>query len=406
MKILHLSKVFSPSGGVGSYVLRLCRAQVDAGHEVFLIHSDEQAVQGVLPESAMRQVKDFHLYEDASNEQKTEEVMAEIDRISPDVVHIQNNQNLKLEKVIQEKYPATKSIHVYDYCPSGNKFHHASGKACQHATSLKCLPRMLYKRCTTAKDPAWIMKAYKQTLAVNAINQKYAKVLVASQFVKNEAVKSGYAASQVEVLNYFAEKPEESQGISNHKNIIMFSGRVFREKGIFLLLKVIKRIPQSLDYELVIDGDGPALEQAKKMARSLGVQSRVRFVGWLGAAEHKELYKEASIVVFPSIWPEPFGLVGIEAMSYAKPVVAFDHAGVKEWLRNGVSGYAVTVNDEKAMADKLQFLLENRSHAQAMGEQGKEIFESNFTADNHVKKLQMIYKEVRRAFNRSHVSVS
>lgn len=71
--------------------------------------------------------------------------------------------------------------------------------------------------------------------------------------------------------------------------------------------------------EYVICGDGWRLEAMRKLARRLGVHDRVDFPGWLGGEQLAEQLANASIVVVPSLWPEPFGLVGLEAMASGRP---------------------------------------------------------------------------------------
>jgi glycosyltransferase involved in cell wall biosynthesis len=66
---------------------------------------------------------------------------------------------------------------------------------------------------------------------------------------------------------------------------------------------------------------------------------RVEFAGWVSRARLDELYAESDLLVFPSLWPEPFGLAGPEAGLRGVPVAAFDVGGVSEWLVEGVNGH-------------------------------------------------------------------
>jgi glycosyltransferase involved in cell wall biosynthesis len=65
----------------------------------------------------------------------------------------------------------------------------------------------------------------------------------------------------------------------------------------------------------------------------------LRSAGWVSGERRWELLKEASLLAVPSTWPEPFGLVGLEAAALGVPAVAFDVGGIREWLRPGVNGY-------------------------------------------------------------------
>jgi glycosyltransferase involved in cell wall biosynthesis len=87
-------------------------------------------------------------------------------------------------------------------------------------------------------------------------------------------------------------------------------------------------------------------------------------------------------------------MVGIEAMSYGKPVVAFNVGGIPEWLEHRVTGFLVKPYDVKAMAENIDFLLENPTIAQKMGEMGRKQVELLFSKENHINRLLEIYRQV------------
>lgn len=93
------------------------------------------------------------------------------------------------------------------------------------------------------------------------------------------------------------------------------------------------------------------------------------------------------------MWPEAFGLVGLEAMKNKKPVVAFDSGGIADWLYDGENGYLVPRGDTVFFADRIKFLLENPQIAEEMGERGYEILVSKFTKEAHIDKLLQYYYE-------------
>ena len=111
----------------------------------------------------------------------------------------------------------------------------------------------------------------------------------------------------------------------------------------------------------------------------------------------KEINKylaDSDIVVMPSMIPESFGLVGIEAMASGKPVVAFDAGGIREWLADGETGYLVERGDVRGMAERISRLLKNSSLAKRMGEKGKELVEKYYRRDIHLPGLLDVYQDV------------
>jgi glycosyltransferase involved in cell wall biosynthesis len=87
-------------------------------------------------------------------------------------------------------------------------------------------------------------------------------------------------------------------------------------------------------------------------------------------------------------------MVGIEAMSFSKPVVAFNVGGIPDWLEDGVTGFLVKPYDVGEMAEKIGYLLEHLEVAEEMGSKGRKRVEQDFNKDKHVSSLLQIYKEV------------
>src|SRR5205085_2054785 len=87
-------------------------------------------------------------------------------------------------------------------------------------------------------------------------------------------------------------------------------------------LHTLSRAALVVDAEFVLCGDGGELASMQRLARRYSLQQRVRFTGWLSADDLAEELAQASIVALPSVWPEPFGIVGIEGFAAGRPAVA------------------------------------------------------------------------------------
>jgi glycosyltransferase involved in cell wall biosynthesis len=125
---------------------------------------------------------------------------------------------------------------------------------------------------------------------------------------------------------------------------LAFLGRISREKGIERAIEIAKRAGMPLKVAAKVDGaDGgyfrteiaPLLEQA-----------HAEFVGELAEEDKLEFLAHAAALVFPIEWPEPFGLVMIEAMAVGTPVVAYPRGSVREVIEEGVSGFVVDEIDD------------------------------------------------------------
>ena len=205
---------------------------------------------------------------------------------------------------------------------------------------------------------------------------------------------SGYPAAQVHCLPYFTVPPPAPPPPPGAARTILFSGRLVREKGLHVLLAALARVPPP--WRLLVAGDGMDRPRAERIAGRLGVAGRVSFLGWLDRAAVARCHAEAAVVAVPSLWPEPFGIVGLEAMAYARPVVAFGVGGVPEWLADGETGHLVEPRDVTALADRIAALLADPVRAAAMGAAGRVRVEREFSAAAHVDRLLAVYRGVTR----------
>ena len=100
------------------------------------------------------------------------------------------------------------------------------------------------------------------------------------------------------------------------------------------------------------------------------------------------------MAVFPSVWPEPAGIITLEAYGRYRPVVASAVGGIPEHVRDGQTGILVGLNDRQGLADAITTLADNLPMAQAMGAAGYDWFHQEFTIPDHVVRLQQIYEQV------------
>ena len=115
--------------------------------------------------------------------------------------------------------------------------------------------------------------------------------------------------------------------------------------------------------------------------------AKVTFAGWV--ADPEKLYASSDIAVLPFFWQEPFGLVGPEALARELPVAAFRTGGVDEWLRDGVTGIAVTPRDIPGFARAVDKLLGDRELRLRLGRQGRELVRKRFSEQEYVRKFRL-----------------
>ncbi|MCS7313281.1 MAG: glycosyltransferase family 4 protein [Acidobacteria bacterium] len=137
--------------------------------------------------------------------------------------------------------------------------------------------------------------------------------------------------------------------------LVAFAGRLVAEKGVDLLLQALTRVPEAC---LEIAGDGPMRGPWEALARELGLESRVRFLGSLPLDGIAELYARSAVVGVPSTWDEPFGYAAAEAMAMGRPVVATPRGALPELLADG-RGFVARTATPEALAEVLRTALED-----------------------------------------------
>jgi len=175
-----------------------------------------------------------------------------------------------------------------------------------------------------------------------------------------------------------------------NKKVILFSGKLTPQKGVYYLIKAAKDI----NGDIYIVGDGPEKKKLEDMVYKLKLQN-VHFLGYMGddkKTELEEFYYRADVFVAPSVWDEPLGLVILEAMACKTPVIATRKGGIPLAVKDGVNGILVRPRSSNQIAQACNKLLENEELREKMGEAARKTVEEKFTWKKIAQKYLRIYK--------------
>jgi glycosyltransferase involved in cell wall biosynthesis len=165
---------------------------------------------------------------------------------------------------------------------------------------------------------------------------------------------------------------------------LAFLGRVSPEKGVDRAIEIAKRA--GLPIRIAAKIDSADLDYFVAKIEPLFAAPGVEFIGEIGESEKSEFLGNARAVLFPISWPEPFGLVMIEAMACGTPVIAFNHGSVSEVISDGVSGFIVDSIDEAVRAvERVKSL--DRAEVRAC-------FERRFSVDVMAQGYEAAYRTV------------
>jgi len=173
--------------------------------------------------------------------------------------------------------------------------------------------------------------------------------------------------------------------------------RLQRWKGVHVFLdaaaQVLNQIPEA--RFIIVGGTLFGLEQEyaaelRRRAEHLKLAGSVRFAGF--RSDVIRFYGAADLVVHSSIEPEPFGMVLLEAMACAKPVVASNCGGPREVVMNGITGLLVPPKDAQQLAQAILTLLGDPDRRIRMGQAGAARVRACFSAERMVRELQAVYE--------------
>ncbi len=306
----------------------------------------------------------------------------------PTAIHIHQVDDPEIVTFVRRSAPTVLSAHGYTACTSGVHYFEP-GHECARPHGAGCMPNLALRGCAHTRQVRRLPAAYRRvTRALAALG---AADLVVSYSSAVDRHLSANGLVRRAVIPLFTTIPAEARPEHAARRRVVFAGRIVAPKGIDVLI----RAAQKVDGEFVVCGDGWRLDRARRLVRRLGVEDRVHFRGWLGTDALARELAEASVLAMPSVWPEPFGLVGIEAFAAGRPVVASATGGVRDWLRDGVNGLAVEPGDHDALAHALNELLADPDRCETMGAAGRRLAAERFTAERHVSALLDAYRSAR-----------
>jgi glycosyltransferase involved in cell wall biosynthesis len=339
MRIAVVNHASRKVGGAESYLSTVIPALVAAGHEVAFWHEWEGPADRApisMPADAPRW---------SAGELGAEAALAALRRWRPDLLYAHGLGDPALEAAVQKIAPGVFLAHnYYGTCVSGGKtFQFPSVRPCGERFGAACLLRYYPRRCG-GFDPRTMWQLFRTQSRRLELLPRYHTIVTLSEHIRAEYLKHGLAPGRVRritpCIDGAGSQQEDSVTVPPPVWRLLFCGRVEPLKGVRLLLRTVANLPGRLGrpIHLTIAGDGPDRPLLEKLARSKAPHVSIEFIGWVGRERLEGILRETHLLVLPSVWPEPFGLVGHEAGRHGVPTAAFAVGGIPEWLHDGVNG--------------------------------------------------------------------
>lgn len=348
MRILLVNHTARPhTGGLNRMVVETCALLHTAGHDVALAYDDGGpatvpcAVFSLPPATA-------------AHAEMRAAVVRLIKEFRPEVLQLHTAYHPFFRAEIAALAPTCRFIHDQSlFCSGGDRMTGAFAP-CQRPHGLACLVWHYAQGCG-GKNPLGNLARWRRVQGWCEMKTARAlRLQVASEFMRRGLLENGYATERIDVLPLFALPPTVAS--APEPGLLLVASRLVKGKGVQVLIESLGML-RDVAWRLVVAGTGPQLGELRATVTRLGLAARVEFVGELAPRELDAWYARASVVVSPVVRPEPFGLVGVEAMARGKPVVAFAGGATEEWLTDGETGLVVREHTAAALAEALRRIL-------------------------------------------------
>jgi glycosyltransferase involved in cell wall biosynthesis len=376
-------------GGTEKYLQALIPGLIHRGHQVALLHerSWDPARESIT--SADDRVVTYCLAEEGLSS-----ALRSISQWKPDVVYNQGLEAGDLEGELLDAYPTILFAHgYYGTCATGHKCHaFPQYQTCTRSFGVGCLVLHYPRRCG-GLSPVNAWRSYRRAALRNTLLKDYETILVASNHMRTEYLRHGVSPDRIRIVplplaGNDVKIPESGSRPSRGRILMM--GRLTEAKGGRHLIQAVARASQKLGkpLTLVVAGDGPERAKLEDDARKLPIAAE--FVGWIDSRRKAELLFETDLLAVPSLWPEPFGLVGIEAGAWGVPAVGYAVGGIPDWLISGETGELAPSDPPTVagLADAIVRALENPAHY-AQLQWGARQLARRFTLEAHLTKLEL-----------------
>ena len=387
MKILFVHEKFGAFGGAEANILATATELKARGHTVGIFHGPHTS-KGEADWLSTFQ----HCYESGYGSGAST-TRAVCESFQPDVIYVHKLANLELlEELLAANTPTIRMVHDHDlYCMRSYKYNYFTRGICERGLSPYCLipcGAFIARDQNRAIPVKWV--SYTAKRRELELNRKFHRLIVATQFMKDELLRNHFDAEKIATHAPVPPRGDASWSSSfSDQNYIVYAGQIIRGKGVDVLLESLAQV--QAPFKCLIFGDGDHRAACEKLSRKLGLADRVLFKGFVSQAEIAIYYRECSVVAVSSVWPEPFGAVGLEAMRFGLPVVAFNAGGIREWLSDGHNGFLVPWMDRAAFAARLDELLANKALARQMGERGRQLVAEQYNFSDYINGLETLF---------------
>ncbi len=217
------------------------------------------------------------------------------------------------------------------------------------------------------------------------------KVIAVSDFVKQQLIAIGISPQNVIVVVEAAPSWKRIIMPKHKVFTLLCVGRLEEYKGFRLVLEAMNAVAKNYSLKLIIAGIGPDEQYLKSSVQRYSLENVVEFRGWVCKEDLSKLYASCDVFIFPSLWPEPFGIVPLEAMAMGKPVIATNVGAIPSVVTKE-TGILVEPGNLWAMVNSIQYYI---LHPEKCKKAGKLAFERSklFTTEKQISSILTFFRK-------------
>lgn len=231
-------------------------------------------------------------------------------------------------------------IHVHDYrhiCITGRKSFSKPFNNCHQRLSLKCFYKHITRNCGKGRNPLTLVKKFMSAKRMHSILKEADLVTVYSNYIKQELITNNFNPDRVLKIGPFFKSYENKliQRTTTPEISLLWVGRFVKEKGIIDFVSILDSLNTlNFKFNATIIGQGNLDSTIKSLIEKKNLTSKINLKSWVSPNELEIFYKNHDILIFNPQWPEPLGMVGLEAISAGTHVITNGSGGSIEWAEN------------------------------------------------------------------------
>jgi glycosyltransferase involved in cell wall biosynthesis len=184
------------------------------------------------------------------------------------------------------------------------------------------------------------------------------------------------------------------------EKLVLYVGRLVYEKGIHILINAVPKVLSKVDAKFVIVGSGYMKEQLSTIVKSMGLEHKVLFEGFMDEENLVKLQKCADVCIVPSLF-EPFGIVALEAMAAKSPVVVSDTGGLSEIVNHDVTGVKVYPNNVDSLAWGITKVLTDNKYSNQLQDNAYKTILEKFNWNKIAQQTKQLYELIQGEYSKS-----